>query len=51
MPRNISAGEIPMITRRPLLAAALLATPSIARAQRERPMWQEAVRVSGARLE
>jgi hypothetical protein len=23
----------------------------IARAQRERPMWQEAVRVSGARLE
>jgi hypothetical protein len=40
-----------MITRRPLLTAALLATPSIARAQRERSMWQEAARVSGARLE
>jgi tripartite-type tricarboxylate transporter receptor subunit TctC len=38
MPRNISAGETPMIARRPLLAAALLATPSIARAQGEWPV-------------
>ena len=34
-------------------AEAVWATPEdmIARAQRERPMWQEAVRVAGARLE
>jgi tripartite-type tricarboxylate transporter receptor subunit TctC len=34
-------------------AEAVWSTPEdmIARAQRERPMWQEAVRVSGARLE
>jgi tripartite-type tricarboxylate transporter receptor subunit TctC len=33
MPSDIVAGETTMISRRPLLAAALLATPSIARAQ------------------
>jgi tripartite-type tricarboxylate transporter receptor subunit TctC len=38
MPPVITAGETPMITRRPLLAAALLATPSIARAQGEWPV-------------
>jgi tripartite-type tricarboxylate transporter receptor subunit TctC len=33
MPSDIVAGETTMISRRPLLAAALLATPSVARAQ------------------
>ena len=37
MASDIFAGETTMITRRPLLAAALLATPSIARAQGEWP--------------
>jgi tripartite-type tricarboxylate transporter receptor subunit TctC len=36
--RHAPAGETPMIARRPLLAAALLATPSIARAQGEWPV-------------